>query len=83
MEGQMSEPRQKGYRGRPAPDDYVEFVHTGVRAKGEFECTACGLRILAMQSLPVCERCGGTLWERSPWSPFSDLLARINSERAL
>jgi hypothetical protein len=78
----MSESRVHEYGGsRPAPDDYVEFVHAGVRAKGEFECTACGHHIVTSNALPLCARCGGTLWERSPWSPFSDFLARVESQR--
>ncbi len=56
---------------RPVPDDYVEFVRAGTRAKGQFECTACGHQIVTHSALPHCSGCGEGLWERSAWRPFA------------
>jgi hypothetical protein len=61
---------------RPAPDDFVEFARAGTRAKGQFECTACGHQIVSRAALPHCTLCGEGLWERSAWSPFGASLPK-------
>jgi hypothetical protein len=62
---------------RPLPDDAVEFARAGTTVKGEFECTACGHRIVTTRALPECATCGEGLWERAAWSPFADLTERL------
>lgn len=52
-------------------DGYVEFYAAGDPAKGEFRCSGCGYGVAIASSLPQCPMCGGTSWERRPWSPFS------------
>ena len=52
------------------PDGYVEFVTTGMSAKGEFHCCECGYGVIVYRTLPQCPMCGGTSWEPSAWSPF-------------
>jgi hypothetical protein len=56
---------------RVAADEYVEFFVTGDAAKGEFHCSQCGYGVTIVRELPLCPMCGGTLWEASPWSPFT------------
>lgn len=57
--------------GRASLDEYVEFIATGVRAKGEFQCSACGYGVTVHRKLPRCPMCGGSAWEQVEWSPFS------------
>jgi hypothetical protein len=52
-------------------DEYVEFYPAGTLAKGQFSCTACANRVTVHQVLPRCMVCGGRLWERADWSPFT------------
>ena len=59
------------------PGHYVEFVPAGATAVGQFECTACGHCVVTRRSLPQCVQCGGTLWERCPWTPFTTFTARL------
>lgn len=55
---------------RDAPDDLVEFLLTGVKAKGEFHCAECGYGVTVVHELPVCPMCGNESWEQAAWSPF-------------
>jgi rubrerythrin len=55
---------------RVAPDEYVEFLPSGVPAKGEYHCSECGYGVTIVRVLPVCPMCRGTSWEQSAWSPF-------------
>jgi rubrerythrin len=57
--------------GQAPADDFVEFMATGVRAKGSFQCTECGYGVVISATLPLCPMCGNAVWEESPWSPFS------------
>jgi rubrerythrin len=43
----------------------------GMRAKGEFRCTACGYGVTVYRSLPACPMCHAEAWERVPWRPYS------------
>jgi rubrerythrin len=52
-------------------DEYVEFLSTGDTVKGEFHCAECGYGVAIVRVLPLCPVCGGTVWEPSPWSPFT------------
>jgi hypothetical protein len=60
-------------------DEYVEFVRAGERTVGEFECVACGSRNVVRGDLSPCVQCGGELWERSSWSPFSNVLGALRA----
>jgi rubrerythrin len=68
----------KGVAPAPAPDassqlrhgDYIHFVSTGARVKGEFHCAECGYGVTVYRQLPRCPMCGGEQWEQSDWSPF-------------
>ena len=51
--------------------DFVLFVSSGMHVKGEFHCAECGYGVTVYRELPRCPMCGGTTWERSPWSPLS------------
>jgi hypothetical protein len=53
------------------PLDYVEFLATGDRAKGEYHCSDCGYGVTVYRALPRCPMCGGRTWEHTAWSPFS------------
>ena len=64
---------------RAGDEEFVEFVRAGEGAVGEFECVACGDRAVVHGGLAPCATCGGTLWERSSWSPFSSVLAGLRS----
>jgi rubrerythrin len=67
-------------RSGSVPDDFVEFWATGVHAKGEFHCSACGYGVTIHRELPVCPMCGGESWEQTSWHPFSrseDVPARL------
>ena len=51
---------------------YVEFFATGQLVIGEFRCSECGYGVaVSRRELPPCPMCGGSSWERSPWSPFT------------
>ena len=52
-------------------DDYVRFVASGARAKGEYHCSECGYGVTVFSVLPLCPMCGGAAWEQSAWSPFA------------
>ena len=49
----------------------------GVRAKGEYWCSACGYGVTIYRKLPLCPMCGAGSWEQTDWSPF---LSRRNPE---
>ena len=51
--------------------DFVLFLSTGERAKGEYHCSECGYGVTVHAELPRCPMCGGEAWEQSTWSPFS------------
>jgi len=57
--------------------EFVEFVRTGEKALGDFECVACGHSALHRGELPPCPACGSKLWERSSWTPFSRVLSAL------
>jgi hypothetical protein len=57
--------------------EFVEFVRTGERAFGDFECVACGYGAVNRGELPPCPMCRGTLWERSAWAPFARVLTGL------
>ncbi len=61
--GEGSEDRDGG--------DFVAFLSTGDRAKGEYHCSECGYGVTIHTELPRCPMCGGASWEQAPWSPFS------------
>lgn len=52
-------------------DEFVEFVPSGERAKGEYHCSECGYGVTVFSVLPRCPMCGGASWEQSAWSPFA------------
>jgi hypothetical protein len=60
----------KGSLGRDTAD-FVSFLSTGDRAKGEYHCSECGYGVTVHAELPRCPMCGGGAWEQSTWSPFS------------
>ena len=64
---------------RAGDEEFVEFVRAGEGAVGEFECVACGERAVVHGDLSPCATCAGTLWERSSWSPFANVLAGLRS----
>ena len=64
---------------RAGDEEFVEFVRAGERAVGEFECVACSCRAVVHGDLPPCAECGGTLWERSSWSPFANVLGALRA----
>jgi rubrerythrin len=51
--------------------DFVEFLSTGDRVKGEYHCSECGYGVTVYTVLPRCPMCGGAAWEQATWSPFS------------
>ena len=51
--------------------DFVEFARTGTQAAGEYHCSGCGYGVTIHSLLPQCPMCAGTLWEQTPWSPFT------------
>jgi hypothetical protein len=51
--------------------DYVEFLATGQKVKGEFHCADCGYGVTVCRELPICPMCGCEMWEQSDWSPFA------------
>jgi hypothetical protein len=59
-------------RESPTVGDFVDFLHAGSSAKGEFHCSECGYGVTIFRALPVCPMCGGEAWEQSTWSPFRD-----------
>jgi rubredoxin len=58
-------------RGRPADDEFVEFVTAGTTATGEYHCSSCGYGVTVHAALPQCPMCAGTTWEPVAWSPFT------------
>ena len=67
------------HSSRTGDEEFVEFVRAGERAVGEFECVACSCRAVVHGDLGPCAECGGTLWERSSWSPFASVLAGLRA----
>jgi rubrerythrin len=57
-------------RSRAVDGDYVQFWSSGQLVKGEFHCSECGYGVTIVRALPLCPMCGGSSWERFPWSPF-------------
>jgi hypothetical protein len=51
-------------------DESVGWV-SGMPAKGEFRCAACGYGVTVYRELPACPMCRGERWERVPWRPYS------------
>lgn len=51
-------------------EDFVEFLLTGAKVKGEFHCAECGYGVTICRALPVCPMCGNESWEQTAWSPF-------------
>ena len=51
--------------------DFVEFLSTGDRVKGEYHCSDCGYGVTVHTALPRCPMCGGGAWEQTAWSPFT------------
>jgi hypothetical protein len=64
-------------RGRADQTEFVEFVRAGESAAGQFECVACQSAVVHRGELPACPGCGGTLWERSSWTPFARVLSAL------
>jgi hypothetical protein len=64
---------------RAGDEEFVEFVRAGDRTVGELECVACGCRAVVRGDIEPCAECGGELWERSSWSPFSNVLAALRA----
>ena len=50
---------------------YVEFLSAGEPAVGQFHCSDCGYGVVIQRVLPLCPMCRGTVWEPSPWPPFT------------
>jgi len=55
---------------RESSAEYVEFLVAGTAVKGEFACAECAYGVIVTRELPTCPMCGGSSWERAPWSPF-------------
>jgi rubrerythrin len=51
--------------------DFVDFLSTGDRVKGEYHCSECGYGVTVHTVLPRCPMCGGAAWEQTDWSPFT------------
>ena len=51
--------------------DYIEFLHAGTSAAGEFRCSSCGYGVTVQAALPLCPMCAGKTWESATWSPFT------------
>jgi hypothetical protein len=62
-------------------EEFVEFFPAGERVTGALECVACGHRALVRGTLEACPQCGGTLWERSAWTPFANALSALSRLR--
>ena len=50
-------------RGESGTTEYVRFLAAGIRAEGEYNCSACGYGITINARLPRCPMCGGETWE--------------------
>ena len=57
--------------GQTGEEEFVDFVRTGKRVKGEFQCAQCGYGVAIHRALPLCPMCGGQIWEQVAWSPFA------------
>jgi len=57
--------------GLDSSDDFVDFVASGARVKGDFHCAECGYGVTVYKALPVCPMCGSEEWEKSDWSPLA------------
>jgi rubrerythrin len=51
--------------------DFVEFLHAGAPARGEFHCSDCGYGVTVYAALPQCPMCACTTWEPVEWAPFT------------
>ena len=69
--GHMIEPKRLANSDEEVEGDFVVFHQTGDSAKGSFRCSDCGYGVVVTAALPRCPMCGGTVWEPSPWSPFT------------
>ena len=52
------------------PERVASALVAGVRAKGEYCCSACGYGVTIYRELPRCPMCGAGAWEQQAWSPF-------------
>ena len=57
--------------GRTDDGEFVEFVRAEATACGEFQCASCTYRAMIRRELPACPMCGGEVWERAFWAPFT------------
>jgi len=74
----MQEPQPGTVTNAKAGDEeFVEFVRTGERVVGAFECVACGHGAVMRGELTPCPQCEGTLWERAAWTPFATALSGL------
>ena len=58
-------------RSEVGENGYVDFLHVGTAATGEFRCSGCGYGVTVQATLPLCPMCAGTTWEPAAWSPFT------------
>lgn len=58
--------------------NFVDFVTTGERVKGEYHCSECGYGVTVHSVLPRCPMCGGEAWEQTEWHPFSRTHAALH-----
>jgi rubrerythrin len=66
-----------GGSAEPEPaEGFVEFLSSGARAKGEYQCAECGYGVTIFSVLPRCPMCGGGAWEQTTWSPFARAVER-------
>ena len=78
----MQEPQLGTVTNAKAGDEeFVEFFRAGEHVAGAFECVACSYSAVLRGPLPSCAACGGTLWERSAWSPFATALSGLRRIR--
>ena len=68
-------------RAKAGEDEFVEFFRAGEHVAGAFECVACSYSAVLRGPLPSCAACGGTLWERSAWTPFATALSGLGRIR--
>jgi len=48
-------------------EGFVQYLRTGQRAAGEFQCSRCGYGVIVQVELPRCPMCSGTAWEPPSW----------------
>jgi rubredoxin len=61
----------EAWRREVGEGDYVEFLHAGTAATGEFRCSNCGYGVTVQTALPLCPMCAGSTWESSDGSTFT------------